>query len=34
MITSAIVLSKVLATKRFKPRCLRYWQVDSPYLEN
>ena len=28
MITSAIVLSKVSMTKRFKPRCLCYWRVD------
>ena len=34
MITSAIVVSKVSVTKICKPRCLCYWLVDSPYLEN
>ena len=34
MITSAIVLSKISMTKSFKSRCLCYWRVDSPYLEN
>ena len=34
MIASAFVSSKVSTTKRFKPRCLCYWPVDSPYLEN
>ena len=33
-ITSAIVLSKVLTTKMFKPKGLCYWQIDSPYLKN
>ena len=34
MITSAIVLSKDSMTKRFKPRCLCYWLVDSLYFKN
>ena len=34
MLTSAIVLSKDSMTKRFKPRCLCYWLVDSLYFKN